>query len=83
MPKEDMVKRIFVFSDMHFDSAQGYSAKDPWATHHQIIEKKFAAAGYDVPELVYWNLCGDSRSRLLPLRLRCPGLRSSVAAAKL
>ncbi|EAS34537.2 uncharacterized protein CIMG_05561 [Coccidioides immitis RS] len=54
---EDMVKRLFVFSDMQFDAAR-YSS-DNWDTHHQIITKDFAAAGYEPPELVYWNLNGS------------------------
>ncbi|KMU74430.1 hypothetical protein CISG_04501 [Coccidioides immitis RMSCC 3703] len=54
---EDMVKGLFVFSDMQFDAAR-YSS-DNWDTHHQIITKDFAAAGYEPPELVYWNLNGS------------------------
>lgn len=58
---EDMVKRIFVFSDMQFDEAQ--STNDKWATHHQIIKQEFEAAGYELPELVYWDLAGFKRSQ--------------------
>lgn len=69
---EDMVKRIFVFSDMQFDSAARFSTDNPWARHHQIIEEKFAGAGYDVPELVYWDL-NASGNRPAPVMQDMPG----------
>ncbi|EPQ55367.1 hypothetical protein GLOTRDRAFT_106062 [Gloeophyllum trabeum ATCC 11539] len=56
--QEDMIKRLFIFSDMQFDSAEGTSV-DPadWQTNHDAIEKAYHAAGYEMPEIVYWNLC--------------------------
>lgn len=51
---EDMVKRVFVFSDMQFDCSGG----EEWATSHERVEAHFRAAGYEVPELVFWNLAG-------------------------
>ncbi|KAF8522189.1 hypothetical protein BU17DRAFT_45135 [Hysterangium stoloniferum] len=57
---EEMVKRIFVFSDMQFDDSRkntGLSTR--WETEHQIIKRKFEKAGYELPELVYWNLAGN------------------------
>lgn len=56
--KEEMVSRIFVFSDMEFDTAQ--TAKGDYATHHAIIRREFEEAGYELPELVYWNLAARS-----------------------
>jgi hypothetical protein len=59
-----MVKRLFVFSDMQFDAAAangagaGRDARD-WETNHDAIERVYAEAGYDVPEIVYWNLAGE------------------------
>ncbi|EEH48177.1 uncharacterized protein PADG_04261 [Paracoccidioides brasiliensis Pb18] len=74
VPPEDMVKRVFVFSDMQFDQAQGdgmHGFMTPvfgvpgsgpevnrWQTHHQFVEMEFQKHGYEVPELVYWNLAG-------------------------
>ena len=60
VPREDMVKRLFVFSDMQFDDADGTS-EDPgaWETNHDAIARAYAEAGYDVPEVVYWNLAGE------------------------
>jgi hypothetical protein len=57
LPKQHMIKTIFVFSDMQFDQA----ASAPFETDYQQIVRKFAAKGYDVPKMVFWNLnarCG-------------------------
>lgn len=66
VPKEDMIKRIFVFSDMQFDEAQPLksskkkkeSITENWETNHDRVERAYTEAGYDVPEIVYWNLSG-------------------------
>ena len=55
---DEMVKRIFIFSDMQFDTAQGYGSKDQYASSFERIKKKYAEAGYEMPELVFWNLAG-------------------------
>ncbi|KAJ7472643.1 hypothetical protein FB451DRAFT_1036014 [Mycena latifolia] len=52
----DMVKRLFVFSDMQFDEAAEGQAGDAWETNYDVIERAFSAAGYEVPQIVYWNL---------------------------
>ncbi|KAI3955264.1 hypothetical protein MKW98_020897 [Papaver atlanticum] len=72
--KEDqMIKRLFVFSDMEFNEAAGkysYSYEDEavldptkeWETDYQVIQNKFMEKGYkNVPEIVFWNL-RDSRA---------------------
>ncbi|KAH9975635.1 hypothetical protein BJV74DRAFT_967795 [Russula compacta] len=60
VPREEMVKRLFVFSDMQFDDADG-AGRDAcaWETNHDAIAHAYAEAGYDVPEIVYWNLAGE------------------------
>ncbi|CAE6398994.1 unnamed protein product [Rhizoctonia solani] len=58
---EDMVKRLFVFSDMQFDeSVSGGSSDGAWETTHDRVAKAFKEAGYEVPEIVYWNLQGGT-----------------------
>ncbi|KAF7428952.1 hypothetical protein PC9H_008189 [Pleurotus ostreatus] len=51
--QEDMIKRIFVFSDMQFDSAQ---RGGNWETTHDLVAKAYKEAGYEVPQIVYWDL---------------------------
>lgn len=48
-----MPSALVVFSDMEFDVA---SPRNP--LNHALTRKKFAAAGFEVPTLVYWNLDG-------------------------
>lgn len=56
---EQMIKRLFVFSDMEFDKASA----NPWETDYQVIVNKYTEKGYGsvVPEIVFWNL-RDSRA---------------------
>ncbi len=60
VPREEMVKRLFIFSDMQFDAAEDVQ-KTPgaWVTNHDAIAQAYEKAGYDVPEIVYWNLAGE------------------------
>ncbi|KAH7275048.1 hypothetical protein B0J15DRAFT_507005 [Fusarium solani] len=67
LKQEDMVKRVFVFSDMQFDAACGNESygwdeepKKPaeWTTSFERIKSKYQDAGYEMPELVFWNLAG-------------------------
>ncbi|KAL2469711.1 Uncharacterized conserved protein UCP015417 [Abeliophyllum distichum] len=58
LSEEQMIKRVFVFSDMEFDQA----SEKPWETDYQAIQRKFREKGYqNVPEIVFWNL-RDSRA---------------------
>ncbi|KAK6537242.1 hypothetical protein TWF694_011439 [Orbilia ellipsospora] len=62
--KEDMIKRLFVFSDMQFDEAAdseigdrwNTNYGDRWNTNYDLIKKEYEDAGYDVPEIVFWDL---------------------------
>ncbi|KAJ3533555.1 hypothetical protein NM208_g7933 [Fusarium decemcellulare] len=66
LKQEDMVKRVFVFSDMQFDAAQetyswGTDTDESipgWSTSFERIRDKYQKAGYEMPELVFWNLAG-------------------------
>ena len=63
---EDMIKRLFVFSDMQFDESRqshfayrDYStASTPWETTYDFIEDAYKKAGYEVPQIVFWDLNG-------------------------
>ncbi|KAK8626218.1 hypothetical protein V6N13_133869 [Hibiscus sabdariffa] len=60
---EEMIKRLFVFSDMEFDQASAC----PWETDYKVIVKKFTEKGYGeaIPQIVFWNL-RDSRATPVP-----------------
>ncbi|KAF2815229.1 uncharacterized protein BDZ99DRAFT_459160 [Mytilinidion resinicola] len=53
---EDMVKQVFVFSDMQFDAAE--TAADRWTTSFERVKANFEEAGYEMPKLIFWNLAG-------------------------
>jgi hypothetical protein len=58
IPQAEMVKQVFVFSDMQFDSAV-----DPqrWSSSFDRIKSAYTDAGYDMPKLIFWNLAGQTR----------------------
>jgi hypothetical protein len=62
LKQEDMVKQVFVFSDMQFDSAQ-QNTSNRWTTSFERIKKKYADAGYEVPRLIFWNLAARSTDK--------------------
>jgi len=53
LPQQAMPKRLFVISDMQFNSADGGGK---FTTNHQRIKEKYAAAKYDMPTIIYWNV---------------------------
>ena len=55
LPRHEMVKTLFIFSDMKFDECGGEGYK----SDYHIVKRKFEEAGYDVPGIVFWNLVGD------------------------
>lgn len=53
---EDMVKQVFIFSDMQFDAAARYGER--WTSSFQRLQKRYQEAGYEMPTVVFWNLAG-------------------------
>jgi hypothetical protein len=54
---EDMIKRIFIFTDMQFDAGVGTKSEaGNWTTNYDVIKAEYAKHGYEVPEIVYWDL---------------------------
>jgi len=49
--QEAMIKRLFIFSDMQFNEASSTGK-----TNFETVKEKFNSAGYDLPQLVFWNL---------------------------
>lgn len=61
---DDMPKRIFILSDMQFDSADVITKNDDFdLTHHRTnfhaIDAKYKAAGYIRPQIIFWDVCGE------------------------
>ncbi|KAK0761308.1 hypothetical protein N5P37_006257 [Trichoderma harzianum] len=75
LKQKDMVKRVFVFSDMQFDSAESsysyYGSDGPqkqatWSSSYERIKAKYEEHGYELPELVFWNLAGGRAGGTAP-----------------
>ena len=49
----DIPKRLFIISDIDFESASGETV------NFDIIDKKFESLGYKRPDITFWNLCGS------------------------
>jgi hypothetical protein len=58
IPQAEMVKQVFVFSDMQFDSAMN---PQRWSSSFDRIKSAYTDAGYDMPKLIFWNLAGQTR----------------------
>lgn len=61
MSQEDMPNQLLIISDMEFDQGCSYSK-----TLFKEIADEFAAAGYKLPRLVFWNV--NSRTNTIPLK---------------
>jgi hypothetical protein len=64
MAQEDMPKNVLIISDMEFNSAVGYHRPDE--TLFDTIAQKYAAHGYKLPRLVFWNV--NSRTGTIPVK---------------
>jgi hypothetical protein len=51
VPAEEMPKALLILSDMQFDVCTRHDD-----SAMQMIERKYADAGYTVPQIVFWNL---------------------------
>lgn len=51
VPKEQMPEMLLILSDMQFNNCVSFDD-----TAMQMIARKYAEAGYDLPKIVFWNL---------------------------
>ena len=71
MTQEEIPQNILIVSDMEFDSCAtcgsgGYNRPRPSQKLFDTIAKKYAAAGYKLPRLVFWNV--NSRTGTIPVK---------------
>ena len=75
VPAEDMPTRLYIFSDMEFDSCMtcGLANSGRWhngrrvdnaETLFETIAKRWEAKGYELPKVIFWNL--DARQNNIP-----------------
>jgi len=56
VPASEMPSMIYIVSDMEFDTA----CEDNSSTNFQAIEKKYKTAGYERPNICFWNVSSTS-----------------------
>lgn len=59
MSQADMPKRLYVVSDMQFDRC----VNDGDKTNFQNAKEKFEAAGFALPQVVFWNVCARAEQQ--------------------
>lgn len=60
-PQSEIPTRVYILSDMEFNSAMRV---DNYSALFEAIDDKWRAAGYEMPEIVFWNL--DARNDQIP-----------------
>ena len=93
VPKEEMIERVLIISDMEFDEAvtisgtasnehvKGLSVAsldgsyyvDRNQTSFEFYKQKFEEAGYELPEIVFWNV--EARDTHLPVTMNEKGVK--------
>jgi hypothetical protein len=51
VPQEEMPEMLLIMSDMQFDQCARFDD-----SAMEMIARKFEAAGYEIPKIVFWNL---------------------------
>ena len=72
LPQEELPGTILVLSDMEFDECTEGNHGDADAALFEVIRKRFAAKGYRLPRMVFWNIC--SRTGAMPLQVNPAGV---------
>jgi len=60
---DDIPKVIYIISDMEFDQAtRGYGYNREPETNYEAAKRKFEAAGFQLPHIVFWNVASRNTS---------------------
>lgn len=70
IPQEEMIKKLYVVSDMEFDEADGRQFNE---TVFESIRRQYQEAGYELPQLVFWNVA--SRHDQFPMTMNDMGVQ--------
>lgn len=68
LPQEELPNRLYIISDMEFDEC----VKSSDLTNFELAKEKFQAAGYQLPQVVFWNV--DSRNTQQPVKANEQGV---------
>ena len=68
VPQSELPTTLYIISDMEFD----YCTKDCSLTNFEYAQRLFAEHGYQLPEVVFWNVA--SRNRQQPVKINDSGV---------
>ena len=68
LTQKDMPERLYIISDMEFDSCAGNSS----LTNFEYAKREYGKFGYKLPQIVFWNVC--SRNRQQPVTMNEQGV---------
>ena len=68
VPKEDLPQKLYIISDMEFDACVNNAS----ATVFENARKRYAEHGYELPQLVFWNV--QSRNCQQPVTMNDRGV---------
>ena len=68
VPQSELPSKLYIISDMEFD----YCAENASLTNFENAKRRFEAAGYRLPQLVFWNVC--SRNAQQPVTVNDRGV---------
>ena len=56
LPQNEIPKRMYIISDMQFDRVFNFWGTSLYETAFSNAKNKFKNAGYEIPEVVFWNV---------------------------
>lgn len=59
VPREELPAKLIIISDMEFDSCVDHASE----TNFKNARKKFAAHGYRLPQILFWNVASRHRQQ--------------------
>ena len=68
VPQEELPKKLYIISDMEFDACVSNAS----ATVFENARKRYAAHGYELPQIMFWNV--QSRNRQQPVTMNDRGV---------
>ncbi|MBR6118759.1 MAG: DUF2828 family protein [Oscillospiraceae bacterium] len=68
VPQEELPRKLYIISDMEFDACMENAS----ATVFENARKRYAKHGYELPQIVFWNV--QSRNRQQPVTMNDRGV---------